>query len=460
MTKSSAAPTPHGVSYKTPRTTLDTPHSDHSETGSSSGSLIQISDDDDGDDADFEDISDFEDDPGNETIALTWKGHSISDLQALWHIACSHREAGEIKEAEDKLRKVLIGMGHVSGKTSDETVKVAYQLADLYATNARIGDAMVVLEELIQAHVYAWGCEDRRTQQNVLQAVGLLNAWNRPDDALALLSLSREVLNTCTSRTKPKIRKRARDKGKGVSASTKRPISYLSGVAESILLEDPTPASINSGLRVVQARATTEAQAAIDLLNAMISQCEARPELSIQQMKAYAELLMLYQKSGKVKENNFTYMRAFGALESAWEAYDWHKNEIESLDFMEAALQLIANAMKCGYQSDAQRMFREVDEKATDVFGCDDERTVWVLITIGLVYQTHMTWNDAEAWFEQAFAAACRNKGWGPKDGITKSLQHALDHHHFSYVCDNGRPFKTVFGVSGLTIMPGRLNLE
>jgi hypothetical protein len=71
-----------------------------------------------------------------------------------------------------------------------------------------------------------------------------------------------------------------------------------------------------------------------------------------------------------------------------------------------------------------------------------------------------MTWDDAEEWFEQAFAAACRNKNWGPKDGITRSFQHALDHSHFSYVCDKGRPFKTVFGVSWIKIIPGRLHLE
>ena len=127
---------------------------------------------------------------------------------------------------------------------------------------------------------------------------------------------------------------------------------------------------------------------------------------------------------------------------------------------MEAALQLVANSLKCGYQLQARRMFREASEKASTIFGSADERTVWVLITIGLVYQTFMTWDDAEEWFEEAFAAALANKEWGPKDGIVRSLQNAMDHRHFSYVLDEGRPFKSIFGVCGISIRPGRLHLE
>ncbi|KAM3069420.1 hypothetical protein ACMFMG_005526 [Clarireedia jacksonii] len=455
--------TPHGVSYKTPKATFDTPHLEHSESDSSSDNssdnVVQISDD--GDDTDFENMSGSGDSPGNDKIALTWQGHSISDLQALWHIACNHRDAGEVNEAEGVLRKVLLGMGHVSGKTNGETVKVAHNLADLYATTDRIGEAMTVLEELIEAHVYTWGCEDKRMQDNVLQAVGFLNTWNRSDDAMALLSLSREVLATCTSRTTPKNRRRAGDKGKGIRRSTtKIHASHLSEVTDSVLLKNATPASIDSALRVVQARFAAKDRTAISLLVAMISQCEGRLDLSIQQIKAYAELLMLYQKLDKVEENSFTFQKAFATLDAAWEAHNWYHDEIESFDFMEAALQLVANALKCGYRPEARRMFLVASVKASEVFGSDDERTVWVHITIGLVYQTHMTWNDAEEWFEQALTAAYRNREWGPKDGITRSLQTALDRHHFSYVSDKGRPFKTVFGVSGLKIIPGRLHLE
>lgn len=99
-------------------------------------------------------------------------------------------------------------------------------------------------------------------------------------------------------------------------------------------------------------------------------------------------------------------------------------------------------------------------QKASDVFGSSDERTIWVLITIGLVYQTYMGWADAEEWLEEAFAAALASEEMGPKGGIVRSLQNAIDRQHFSYISDEGRPFKTIFGVSGLVIRPGRLHLE
>jgi hypothetical protein len=86
-------------------------------------------------------------------------------------------------------------------------------------------------------------------------------------------------------------------------------------------------------------------------------------------------------------------------------------------------------------QDPGQAHVLEASEKASAIFESDDERTVWVLITTGLVYQTHMTWDDAEDWVEEAFAAALRNKICGPKDGIVMSLQNAMDHHHFSLIC-------------------------
>jgi tetratricopeptide (TPR) repeat protein len=359
------------VSYNTPKTIVHTPRSEHSENDSSSDNVIQISDD--SDDAEFEDMYDAEDSPANDKTALTWQGHSRSDLQALWNIARSHRDAGEIKEAEGKLRKVLVGMGHISGKINDETVKAAYDLADLYATTDRTGEARIVLEKLVQAHVYALGCEDGRTQNIALQAVDLLHMRSRSDDSLALLSRANEALDICTSRSKPKPRRRARDKGKGICRSTiQKPASCLSEVTESVLLRDVTPASIDNELTAVQERVAAEEHAAIDSLIAIISQCDSRPDLSMQQIKAYAELLNLYYKLDKVEENDTAFQGAFAALSSAWEAYDWYRDVIESLGFMEAILHLGAITLKCGYTHDTRHMILVASQKSTDVFGSDE----------------------------------------------------------------------------------------
>lgn len=67
---------------------------------------------------------------------------------------------------------------------------------------------------------------------------------------------------------------------------------------------------------------------------------------------------------------------------------------------MEASLQTIANMLKSEYEMEALCLFRIAAEKAEDVFGYSDERTVWCLVTIGIVFQTYRTWDKARDWFE------------------------------------------------------------
>jgi tetratricopeptide (TPR) repeat protein len=440
------------VSYKTPKPiVIESEDSDHESTGTS---------DDDSD-------NDFDDNDADAKVftvnklPLTWRGHSRGDLQDMWATARDYRNTGKFAEAEDMFSQVFLGSCHLLGNTNEDTVKVAYNLADLYADSGRMKEAVDMIEKVIQNHLEQWGYEDKRTQQNVLHAIELLNGWNRQADALALLSLSEQLLqSSISSRGDRGAHKHSNKKGK--SAQTSIPPDSrpdLAGVTESILA-NLNPAKVEYGLGVARTHIAAKDQAAEGLLLAMIAQCEDHPELGIQHLKARAELLKLYEKMGTADYHIDAFENALRALERAWEVYGWKEEKIESLDFMEAALQLVANMLKCGYRKQARRMFLKASEKATNVFGSDDERTVWVLITIGLVYQTHMTWDDAEDWFEEAFAAALRNKAWGPKDGIVRSLQNAIDHQHFSYVSDEGRPFKTIFGVSGIKIMPGRLHLE
>lgn len=446
------------MSYKTPKPLVVSPFPandiEDSEVESSGISDDESEDDLDDDPADSRLVS-------GSKLTLTWRGHSRGDLQNMWRTARDYRDTGKFEEAEDMFLQAFLGLCHVLGNTNEDTVKVAYNLAGLYADSGRMKEAVDMIEKVIQNHINQWGYEDKRTQQNVLHAVELLNGWNRQADALALLSLSEELLRSSScSHNVRRAHNQANKKGKAVERfipTDSRP--GLAGVAET-LLTDLNPARVDYGLGVARARIAAKDQAAEGLLLAMIAQCEDQPNLDVQHLKARAELLRLYDKLGMADEHKDAFEYALESLKKAWEAYSWEDEKIESLDFMEAALQLVANMLKCGYKIQARRMFLEASEKASAVFGSDDERTVWVLITIGLVYQTHTTWDDAEDWFEEAFAAALRNKDWGPKDGIVMSLQNAMDHHHFSYVLDEGRPFKTIFGVSGIKISPGRLHLE
>ena len=381
----------------------------------------------------------------------------------MWRAALESRNAGRLHEAEAALQQVYSGLSHILGRTNEDTVKAAYNLADLYAVSNRMDKAIDSVESVIQNHLEVCGCKDRKTQQVIFTVVELLNGWNRQADALGLLSLSKELLHSISGARdtpRPKVGGRTSRKGKAVQRPTPNGSQQdLSRVIEAVN-NDMDPTRIDHGLAVARSRVAAKDPATEGLLLAIILQCENSPDLGIQHLKAQAELLKHYEISGQAKEHETAFEDALESLERAWAIYEWEEDSIESLDFIEAALQVIANTLKCGYRAQTRLLFRKVSEKACDVFGFNDERSVWVLITIGLVYQTHMAWEKAEEWFEEAFSAALANPAWGPKDGIVRSLQNAMDRHYFSYVSDEGRPYKTIFGVSGLTILPGRLHLE
>lgn len=407
--------------------------------------MAEISNDDSEEDTDRN--------PGNVNhLTITWRGRSRGDLQEMWDMARNFRNAGRLDEAEDLFQQVFQGLGKVLGTTNEDTVKAAYNLADLYAESARATEAIEIIETVIQNHVSRWGYEDKRTQQNVLHAVELLNGWKMPLEAVALLSSSKELLQT-SSFSHNQTRK------KNKSNDTTNFSDNLTDIANTIT-QNLSPSGIDYGIGVARSHVAAKDQAVEELLLALIASCGNKPDFVVQHLRAHAELLKLYEKLGKTDEKGDAFQHAFESVNKAWNSYNWDDRKIASLDFMEGVLQLAANILKSGFMIHAKQMFREISDKATEVFGADDERTVWVLITIGLVYQTHLTWDDAEEWFEEAFTAALRNEDWGPKDGIVMSLQNAMDHCHFSYVSDEGRPFKTIFGVSGIKIMPGRLHLE
>ncbi|KAF2971901.1 hypothetical protein GQX73_g1743 [Xylaria multiplex] len=250
-------------------------------------------------------------------------------------------------------------------------------------------------------------------------------------------------------------------KGKGVDRNGPKTNSdHLSDIIQHID-EYPDQANIDYGLGVARSRVASRDKNVERLLLVMISQCESRPEgLAKQHVIAWSELIKLYQKLDSTGNHGNKIAEATETYKRLWAFYVWEEDKFECFEFMEAVLQLAANLLGGGYLQEARHMFSEAVDKATTLFGNSDERTVWVCITIGIVYQTHVSWDCAAEWFEGAYARALASREWGHKDGIVRSLKAAFDKKHFSYLSDEGRPFKTVFGVSGIKIIPGRLHLE
>lgn len=136
----------------------------------------------------------------------------------------------------------------------------------------------------------------------------------------------------------------------------------------------------------------------------------------------------------------------------------WDKQHFRSFEVMEALLELSASILRGAFEDEAWSLFNKIEHKAEDDFGWDEERTVWGKISIGIIYEKTKGWEYAKLWFNHAYAASMIANG--EEDGITKALQVALDKHHFSYLSDEGRPFKTIFGVSGITFRPARLHID
>lgn len=356
------------------------------------------------------------------------------------------------------LVQVIQGYRQILGPTHEVTVKAAYALANLYAENDRMTDADKVIEDVSRELIAKLGHRHTQTVQHVVHAVELLNCWNRPADALGLLSHSKEMLQTTRSQSRLSIGRRLNNKGKEPELPGGTSQMTLLDVTE-LMAEDASSENLSFGLGVSRSHVAAKDEAVEGLILQIIHQCQLNPVgLEIQHLKAQSELLCLYEKLNSIDNHPDAFIDSEILFLKVWNTYSWDGDTFRSFEVLEAGLQLAATMFKCGYKAEARVMFNSAEAKSTQQFGNDDERTIWILISTGLVYQRYASWEVAGPWFESALARAL--SGSDREDGIVRSLQRGLDAKHFSYLSDEGRPFKTVFGVSGFTIRPGRLHLD
>jgi len=389
-------------------------------------------------------------------LLVSWGGHSRKDLDAMNSAALSLLRGENSAAAEEMFIDVLEGYAHIVGPTHEDTVNVACALASFYAERDNMDKANKVIENTIGHHIEQYGIGDRRTQSHILHVVELLNSWNREVDALALLRRSKDLQETDKDVTSSKkAPKKTFDFSVG---SAKGQQDRLREIADAFRA-NPDSAKADYGIGVARAHAKANDPAVDAFLLAIIDQCEKQPkDLEIQQLQARSELLKLYKKHNTVGNNFTAFVNARNALLSIWRNYEWDGESESSLRMMEASMELTAALLKAGFTAEANKIFHTIVDKATTLFSEDAERTIWVLISIGLVYQTHRNWQEASSWFEHALAMALIE--YNAKDGIVKSLETSLRKRHFSYITDEGKPYKTIFGINGITVRPGRLHLD
>ncbi|KAL1604846.1 hypothetical protein SLS60_004386 [Paraconiothyrium brasiliense] len=393
--------------------------------------------------------------PSTRGLPLSYNGKTRQDLAETLNVARNFAQQGEETRAEYAYLDVFHGLEHLLSPTAADTVRIGYEIASFYWERGRKVDADAILEAMSATHINQLGMEDRSTQQHILHVVELLNCWKRGEDALVLLQHAREA---ATSDRHARLRKNDRVQESEFAGETlDERLQSLNDEVGSTL----NPTTIDHGLASARIHMATNEPALETLLKAIERQCLRDPAvLTVQGLRARAELLRHHiSKGGRMSvADRSAFETAADLMKVFWGRALWNREEFKSHEIIEASLELAAGVLRGELVKHAQWMFREIQKKATNIFGEDNERTIWALINIGIIYQTHRTWPEAKPWFQSAYAAA--DAAWGMKDGVYRSLEKALANRHFAYINDEGRPFKTIFGVCGVTIRPTRLHLD
>lgn len=404
------------------------------------------------DPASEESDSDSDTDGERLSIQMTWRGHTVTDILGLLDDAKTARRSRNADLAAKLFRKALRGYQRLLSHTHEHTTKVVLTLATFYAEYNRFAEAYEVLEKSCQHHIRLLGIGNSITLQHIKNIGELFNGWNRPDDALAFFARAKEVMEHST---------RAPAQSEQFDPfHHSQPHAYAPSIAQSIA--DLEYNNFGNSIGVARLLVSAGNEMAEELINAMIRTSGSSTEQhAVERLTAWSELLRLYRKLNTIYLHHNRVRDARHAFDQIYSQYPWGrptKARSQPLKVMEALLQLTAMFLKSGFQSEALQMFNRCAEKASAVFGWNDERTIWTNISIGLVYQNEGGWNEARMWFESALSSATDQ--FEEEDGLRLSLEEARENQHFSYINDEGRPFRTIFGVCGLTIRPNRLHLD
>ena len=401
------------------------------------------------------------------------KGDSLSGMIAMFRAAQRHASHADSEKAELLFLKALKGYGVLLGPTHEYAIDVAFAVANFYTEKGQFNDADMVVEDLCQHHIKEFGIKHRRTQQVIQQVADLLNGCNRPNDALAFLSRSKELAEADAEAAFRKPYKRSKT-GRQGSLSRRHaatPPAEVSDAAQNITAGSH-PDQFEDRNQVACTRVAAKDEAVEAFLKAIISNCEHHGEaFVVQNLRARCELLHFYTKLGQNDSHKLIFLDAISTAETIILSEKWESKRFRSFETMEALLALVASVLKAGFDIQAAARFTEIGQKAENDLGWDDERTIWAKIFIGIIYQRYRSWDSAKPWFESARGASFA--AWDKEDSVTRSLLAAMETCHFEErqflgahytrfhcVPNDLSPSGFLFEVSDFTSIPKRLNLD
>ncbi|KAF2786480.1 hypothetical protein K505DRAFT_289676, partial [Melanomma pulvis-pyrius CBS 109.77] len=366
-----------------------------------------------------------------QTFPLTWNGRNRANLLEVLEMARDSSREGHLDRAEAEFMEALEGHRYLLTPTHEETVKIAYELANFYAEQQRVRETDEVLERISEDFIERWGVEHKKTYQHGLDMVDLLKNWNREIDALAILSHVQDAYER--AHEEPPRRGRAQ-LGKNTVFRAESPATRLQNIRND-MSDSPSSSRIDHGIGAARAYVATGEPVVEELIKKIEDICVRDAGMFAKQaLQARAELLKLYNKLNATVEHVDTFVGTRQLWDMCWDEFSWEREKISSLDFLEASMEVAAALLVGGFGDSSWSMFRKIEDKAVKLFGFDDERTIWTVISVGLIYQSAKGWDEARPWFEQALSAAL--SAYDEEDGMVKSLESAMDKRHFSYITD------------------------
>lgn len=354
---------------------------------------------------------------------LKWDGKSKADLEYIYGLAQGFARIGKAEEAEDGYLQTLSGYEALLSPTHEETVEVAYELAEFYARNDRMDDADNVIEWIGDKHLERWPAGHKNMRMHLIRVADMLHSWSRVDDAVSIVSRAANMFENSfqSPSTNPAIFPVQPNSAHHSMRDERRKSVHFAGGDPPSQEDEDTSTHIDYAVILAMARARAEDDEAEACLLSLLEQCEKQPErLSVQMLEARCALIDLYKlldRPDRVEEVLSQIDKNF------WAVFKSQAKRTELL--LDTATDVVGMLVKANRYSEAEPLLAKIELDVVHAFGDDSEVTISILIRIGKLFQVEERWQDARPRFEQALAASMR--AYGLDSTMTKRLEEVLE---------------------------------
>lgn len=307
--------------------------------------------------------------------------------------------------------------------THEDTVEVAYELAEFYARNDRMDDADSVIEWIGDKHLERWPPGHKKMRMHLIRVADMLHGWSRVDDAVSIISRAANMFEKSfqshfTDLTMFSGQHNSRLHS--IRDEHRKSVHFAGGDPPTQEDED-TSTRIDYAVLLAMVRARAEDDEAEACLLSLLDQCEKQPgRLSVQILEARGALVDLY----KLLDKPDSVDKALSQIgNSFWAVFNSEAKKTPLL--FETAIEVVSLLVKANRYSEAEPLFAKVELDVVQAFGDDNEFTISILIQIGKLFQAEKRWQDARPRFEQALAASMT--AYGLESTMTKRLEDVLE---------------------------------